>query len=312
MTSVTVAAVGAREIAGALGKKGTASDITLFNAVRDGHQATVLEPTQYPDRFPPLLTVLAMADRTVFVVPGLTKEVAEVAATLDVVRPPECVVRLGEAVGESELRRAFKGSSLESAPMAPLNLGSLREEIDGWSAPERPGPVRVRLDHAFPVKGVGAVALGLVRQGTLKAHAELRLYPSAKRVEVRSIQVHDVDVREAGCGSRVGLALKGVEVVELSRGQVLAEEGQLRTTTRIDVVDWAKSRYYRGVPAAGQSVQVQLGLQIVPAKWVALDGASGALEADRPIAYETGDPVVVADLSAAAGPRIVGRAAVAP
>ena len=309
-SSVTVAVVGAREIAPSLGKKGTASDLTLYNAVRDGHQATIVEPTQYPDRFPPLLSAIAMADRTVFVVPSINREVAEVAATLDVVQP-DLAIRLGESVGEGELRRAFKGSRLESAPMEPLNLTRLREEIDGWSAIDRPGPVRVRVDHAFPVKGVGAVALGLVHRGVVRAHESLRLYPTDRTVEVRSIQVHDVDVREAVAGSRVGLALKGVEAEELGRGQVLAAPGQLQVGREVPIREWAASRYYRGAIAEGQSVQLQLGLQIVPARWTRLANGAGTLESDRPVAFEPGEPAVVADLSPASGPRIVGRGTVA-
>jgi selenocysteine-specific translation elongation factor len=311
MSSITVAVVGAREIAAALGKKGTQSDLTLYNAVRDGHQATLVEPSQYPEKFPPLLTALAMADRTVFVVQGLTKEIAEIAATLDVVGAP-LEVRLGDAVGEPELRRAFKGSTLENAAMASLNLGRLREEIDGWMATPREGPVLVTLDHAFPVKGVGAVALGFVKQGVVHAHESLRLYPTEKMVEVRSIQVHDVDQREAGSGSRVGLAVKGVEADELSRGQVLAPPNALTVGSTWEVIDWRKSRYYRGSAATGQTVQVQVGLQIVPGKWTRLEGTTGTLETDRPIAAELGAPILVADLSAATGPRIEGRGRRAP
>lgn len=310
MSSVTVAIVGAREVAAALGKRGTASDLTLFNAVREGHQATLVEPTQYPEKFPPLLTAIAMADRTVFVVPELSREVAEVAATLDVVRP-DCLLRLGSAVGEGELRRILKGSALESVPAAPLDLPALRQELEGWTAPSREGPVRVRIDHAFPVKGVGAVALGLVRQGTVRAHDALRLYPTDRLVEVRSIQVHDVDVRDASSGSRVGLALKGIDAGELARGQTLAPAGELEVAQRLAFSDWQRSRYYRGNPGAGQTVQVQVGLQIVPAMFSALEGGRGVLETDRPVAFEAGEAVVVADLSAPSGPRIEGAGRIA-
>ena len=47
--AVTVALVGGRDVAKDLGKKGTSSDITLYNAVRDGHALTVVEPTQFPE-----------------------------------------------------------------------------------------------------------------------------------------------------------------------------------------------------------------------------------------------------------------------
>jgi selenocysteine-specific translation elongation factor len=307
VSSVTVAVVGAREIAASLGKKGTQSDITLFNSVRDGHATTLIEPTQYPEKFPPLLSAVAMADRVVFVVPGLNREVAEVAATLDVLAP-DCVIRYGETVGEGELRRVLKGNRLESAPLARFNLQGLREELDGWASRAPSGPVQVRIDHAFPVKGVGAVALGLVRRGTVRAHDSLRLFPTERTVEIRSLQVHDADVKEAPAGSRVGLALKGVEAEELGRGQTLAAPGTMTVATSAEVSNWQVSRYYRGTPAAGQSVHALVGLQFVPARWSRLDGPAGALEFDRPVAWEKGDAVALAELSVVAGPRSIGRA----
>ena len=195
--------------------------------------------------------------------------------------------------------------------MTALDSARLRTEIDGWATPERPGPVRVPLDHAFPVKGVGAVALGVVRNGHLTAHEKLRLYPTDKVVEVRSIQVHDVDVRSANTGERVGTALKGVEAEELSRGQVLAPEGSLSVATTVRGSDWRKSRYYRGTIAPGAQVQLLVGLQLVPARFGEVGESAITLTPDRPVAFALGDPIVVADLSPPSGPRIVGRAVAA-
>ncbi len=309
-TGITVAVVGARDVAKDLGKKGTVSDLTLYNSAHDGHAITVVEPTGFPEKFGSLLFALAMADRAVFAITAVTREVAETAATLEMFDLP-VDVRLGLTVGEDEVRRAFKGSPLEKAEMSTLDLGKLRTEIDGWVAPERPGTVEVRIDHAFPVKGVGAVALGVVRRGTLTAHEKLRLFPLEKVVEVRSIQVHDVDVRAARTGERVGTALRGVEAEELARGQVLAPEGSLSVAASVHGADWRKSRYYRGPVAAGAQVQLLLGLQLVPAKFADVGATSVTLTPDRPVAFLPGDPMIVADLSPASGPRIVGRATVA-
>ncbi len=308
MTSgVTVAVVGARDLAKELGKKGTASDVTLFNKSADGHALTVVEPTQFPEKFASLLFSLAMADRAVFAIPALTREIAETAATIEMFEVP-VEVRLGAAVGEDELRRAFRGSPLERAELKPLDPVKLREEIDHWRAPERTGPVQVRIDHAFPVKGVGAVALGVVRRGTLNAHEKLRLYPLEKIVELRSIQVHDIDVREAQNGERVGTALKGVEADEISRGQILAPEGSLTVATSVRGSDWRRSRYYRGDATVGAQVQLLVGMQLVPARIEEVGEATILLTPDRPVAFGEGDPAVVADLSPPGGPRIVGRA----
>ena len=308
--AITVAVVGARDIAKELAKKGTSSDVTLFNAVRDGHAVTIVEPTQFPERFPPLLFALAMADRVVFAITSINREVAETAATVEMFdRPVELC--LGPAVGEEELRRAFKGSPLERMPTRPLDLPKLRDEIEHWTASAPPGPVRVALDHAFPVKGVGAVALGVVRQGTLHAHDRLRLYPTEKVVELRSIQVHDVDVREAAGGERVGTALRGVEAEELARGQVLAPEGSLTVRQEVTGTDFQKSRYYRGSLLPGGQFQLLVGLQLVPARIRTLEGTTLRVDADRPVAFAPGEPAVLADLSPPSGPRIVGRATLA-
>jgi len=194
---VTVAVVGAPDIAKELGKKGTSSDLTLFNTVTEGHATTIVEPTQFPEKFSPLLNALAMADQCLLVVPELSRPVAETIATLELAEVPTTVV-LGPAVGETELVRALKGGRLETAPRLALDFPKLREVIDTWSAPPVEGPVMVPIDHSFPVKGVGAVALGVVRRGTLHGHDRLRLWPTPKVLDIRSIQVHDIDRKEAG------------------------------------------------------------------------------------------------------------------
>ncbi len=51
--AVTVAVVGAPGVATELGKKGSSSDVTLYNSVHDGHAVTIVEPTQFPERLPP-------------------------------------------------------------------------------------------------------------------------------------------------------------------------------------------------------------------------------------------------------------------
>jgi selenocysteine-specific translation elongation factor len=305
-TGLTIAVVGGGDVAKELGKKGTASDLTLYNTVRDEHAVTLVEPTQFPDRFPPLITALSMADRCLLVIPELNRPVAETIATVDVVDLPTTIV-MGTAVGEAELARALKGSRLETAERIPLDLPRLREMLNGWRGPTVDGPVMAPIDHAFPVKGVGVVALGVVRRGTLRAHEELRLWPTTKVVEVRSIQVHDIDRKDAGCGERVGVALRGVEADELSRGQILAPEGSLREGSALAGGPLAKCRYYRGDARTGAQLNVQVGLQSAPASLDELTPTRVAMTADRHLAFAPGMPAYVLDLSVPAGPRIVGK-----
>jgi len=305
-TAVTIAVVGAPDIAKELGKKGTASDLTLFNTVTEGHAATMLEPTQFPEKFSPLLNVLSMADQCLLVVSELTRPIAETIATVELAEVPTTVV-LGPAVGEGELARALKGGRLETTPRLPLDLPKLREIIESWRAPRVDGPVMVPIDHAFPVKGVGAVALGVVRRGTLHGHDRLRLWPSPKVLDIRSIQVHDIDRKDAECGERVGIALKGVDADELSRGQVLAPEGSLAEGVEVRGSGFQKCRCYRGDAGVGAAIHLSHGLQVVPAEIAELASGGVRVTADRPVVRMAGAPAYLIDLSVPAGPRLVGR-----
>ena len=312
MTSgLTVAVVGAPDVAKELGKKGTTSDLTLFNTVAEGHAITLVEPTQFPEKYSALLNSLAMADQCLLVVAELTKPVAETIATVEASTVPTTVVR-GPNVGDAEIARILKGGRLENAPRSSLDYPHLRELLDGWKAPSVEGDVRVPIDHYFPVKGVGAVALGVVRQGTLRAHERLRLWPTPKLVEVRSIQVHDIDRKDAGCGERVGVALKGVDADELERGQLLAPESGLTAAPEVVGSGFEKCRYYRGDANAGAAVHLSHGLQVVPAVIDELGPDRVRVTADRPVVTVPGEAGYLVDLSVPAGPRLVGRFAVGP
>ncbi len=309
--ALTVAVVGSNEVAHQLGKKGTVSDLTLYHDVHGDRALTLVEPTQFPEKVAPLAVALAMADACIVAVPELTRPVAEAIAFVELAELPTTVA-LGPGVGEGDLARALKGSRLETAPRVPLEPLQLRARLEAIEPPPvREGAVEVPVDHAFPVKGVGAVALGLVRRGTLRAHDRLRLYPGPKTVEVRSIQVHDIDRSEATCGERVGVALRGVDSDELERGQTLALEGSLAVATTLEG-PLVRCRYYRGDAGSGAQLHLGVGLAVVPAEVDRLDATSVRVTADRPVALRPGAPAFLYDLSASAGPRILGRFTASP
>ena len=307
MTGLSVALVGAPDIAKELGKKGTSSDLTLFNLVHDEHAITIVEPTQFPEKIPPLLTAVAMADRCLLVVTELSRPVAETIAVLELAEVPTTVV-VGPGVGDPEVARVLKGGRLAPAPRVPLDLPDLRALLEGWTATAHDGPVRVPIDHSFPVKGVGAVALGVVRRGTLRTHDRLRLFPTAKTVEVRSVQVHDIDRKEAVSGERVGVALKGVEADELERGQVLAPDGSLEVGSALHLGPLTRCRYYRGDAGPGARLHLSLDLQSVPAVLDEVSATGTRVSSDRPVVLAPGEPAYLLDLDVPAGPRIFGRA----
>ncbi len=306
MSGFTVAVVGSPGIAPEMGKRGTQSDLTLYNITKDGHHTTIVEPTQFPEKFPPLLQALAMADRCVLVVNELSRPVGETIATVDLSDVPTEVLA-GAAVDDTGPKVVLHGSRLESAPILRLGPPELRERLETWRVPESPGPVLVPIDHAFQVKGVGAVALGVVRRGTLRVHDTLRLWPTPKTLEIRSIQVHDVDVKQAVAGERVGVSLKGTDADELTRGQILAPPEGLSAATELTGTHVRRCRYYKTDWGEGSKLHLSVGLQTVPAVIGPKAGDAFRLQTDRAVVYASGQPGFILDLSATAGPRIVAR-----
>ena len=91
----------------------------------------------------------------------------------------------------------------------------------------------VPVDHAFNVKGVGVVILGIVVYGVVQKHATLNVLPAIKTAQVRSIQKHDDDAETAVAGDRVGLALKNIESEEMDRGFVLTSDPAVTYATTV-------------------------------------------------------------------------------
>jgi selenocysteine-specific elongation factor len=143
-----------------------------------------------------------------------------------------------------EAAEFVQGSFLEGAPMVAVSaatgagLDELRAELakiaSGVEEKDASQYFRLPIDRAFAMRGFGAVVTGTLVSGTVRVDQEIELHPSRKRVRVRGIQVHGVDVREAGAGQRTALNLAGVDASELARGMVLAEAGRFHTTSQID------------------------------------------------------------------------------
>ena len=102
-------------------------------------------------------------------------------------------------------------------------LDSIFERLPKRASDE--GEFRMYIDRSYKVTGVGAVASGTVKSGSVEAGDELLLGPMAdgtfREVEVRSIEMHYHRVDSASAGRIVGIALKGVREEEIERGMAL-------------------------------------------------------------------------------------------
>ena len=138
----------------------------------------------------------------------------------------------------------IRGSFLDGAPMVAVSattgagLDELRAEIAKIAATvpakDQSQYFRLPIDRAFAMRGFGAVVTGTLVSGSVRVDQEVELHPSGRRVRVRGIQVHGVDVQEATAGQRTAVNVTGVDASELGRGMVLAEAGRFHVTRHID------------------------------------------------------------------------------
>jgi selenocysteine-specific translation elongation factor len=238
MGNLTVAVLGVAEYANSLGKMGTGSDVTLYNLKKGEETVTFIEPNRYPERLAPLFYAVAMADKAVVVVDELTSTLGECLVMLQCAGVTSGYFVLRNYISQEKITPLIKATSLEKFEFVEDNPALLKERCLGEAA-QKAAHVEsefgtVPVDHAFSVKGVGTVVLGLVAKGTIKKHDTLKILPGTKTVQLRSIQKHDDDFDAASDGDRVGLALKNVEVKDVDRGTVLTTDPSVKTSKTLE------------------------------------------------------------------------------
>jgi len=153
-------------------------------------------------------------------------------------------------------------------------LQALRQALDdaaGTAGGRGPsGPVRLPVDRAFTLRGIGTVATGTLWSGTIGVNDRLVLEPDGLPVRVRSVQVHDQPVERAAAGQRAAVSLVGADRSQVRRGQTLATPGALTPSYRLDcelqVLSFPAQELRRGLP-----VTVHHGTAEFPAR-VAITG----------------------------------------
>ena len=238
MGNITVAILGALDYGNNLAKKGTSTDITLYNLKKGEDTVTFIEPTRYPERLAPLFYAVALAKKAIVVVDALDAAFGECLVMLQCSDIKSGYFVLRNYIPKEKIQPLIKGTSLENFEFVTDDPNQIREKLL-LEASQQKNPAgqqaigTVPVDHAFNVKGVGVVVLGIVVNGVIAKHATLNVLPASKTAQVRSIQKHDDEFDLAGEGDRVGLALKNVEVENLDRGTVLTNDPSIKTSTAI-------------------------------------------------------------------------------
>lgn len=302
--ALTAAVLTDLDLAGRLGKKGTESDLSIFDHKKNEFVLSLVVPHRFPEKLPPLMLALGMADAVVISARELSRPLAETVVACDLFLPPAGMIFAPGPIVADQLAPLLKGTALEAYPLVTSHFEVADFLTDVHRHPRKVEGAMVLVDQSFDVKGVGVVVLGKVHGGPVKVHQKLRVLPHGGEAQVRSIQIHDDDHVEGPAGVRVGMALRGVDVKDLPRGTVLAENTKLATVETIEG-PLVRNKFFKPAPTAGQVVHVFLGLDDVAGRIESIGGDVARVKLDRPACRVPGLPAVLAALDAP-GSKIVG------
>ncbi|HUQ84538.1 MAG TPA: selenocysteine-specific translation elongation factor [Gemmatimonadaceae bacterium] len=209
-----------------------------------------------------------------------------------------------------DVAELLAGTPLEAAPVVPTSvvtgegLGELRDALAAAAsaiAPRRADDVfRMPVDRAFTVRGTGTVVTGTVWSGEVARDDAIRIMPGGATVRVRGLQAHGAAIDRATPGTRLAVALAGVEHDAVARGAVLVSDNGWHPTrvVRADVTLLADDAARTLSPRA--TVRFHMGTSEVGARVVTPGGplASGETKAarvvlDAPLVLRAGDRFVI-------------------
>lgn len=305
MTKITIIGSeqsGKTTLAGKLGKKSNVTDVTMYDYAKNNRILTTIDATGYPASVKALITALNLSDVALLCIPptGLDPLAAECIIALDLMKYKHGIVvltksdtsyPLAQEELQAKLQKITTGTALENWDYISISTTSFdgMEELKeliftvGDRAAEdlkeldslRP---RIIIDQSFNVTGIGCVVLGVTTQGTINAKDKMIAYPSKKELEIRSIQMHDVDVKSAPAGSRVGLALKGIQSKDIDRGFIVSQEETVATDFILKCTLSPLAKEFN----LGDMLHLYVGLQSSPVKVTEITEGENKVEKASP------------------------------
>jgi len=100
---------------------------------------------------------------------------------------------------------------------------TILEGLDLFTAPDKPTglPLRIPVQDAYTISGIGTVPVGRVETGTMKPGDKVSFMPSGATGEVKSIEMHHEEIAEAVPGDNIGFNVRGIGKKDVRRGDVV-------------------------------------------------------------------------------------------
>jgi len=277
-----------------LGKKGTESDILMFNRKTDNFIFSFMSPVD--DKLTTKTQILSTIDAVIISCEKITPEIGETILLIDSLEIKNGIIVVPEYSDTSEIEKLINNTSLQNFTIIEKNISEIIQVLETFN-PQRniENPTTIIVDHSFSVKGVGEVVLGLVKQGIVHKYDKMKLLPIDKEILVRSIQMQDKDFEEASAGCRVGLAIKGAKASEMRRGSVFSKKdgAKIGTDFKLKI---KKNRFYPEIKTG--IFHATVGMQSFPININEINTDSISITTEKPICYSNNDVFIILDLNA--------------
>merc|ERR1711997_331916 len=115
---------------------------------------------------------------------------------------------------------------IESSDNMPWYTGpTLLGCLDNLRPPTRPNdkPLRLPLQDVYKIGGIGTVPVGRVETGELKPGMVVTFAPPMLTTEVKSVEMHHEELKQAQPGDNVGFNIKNLSVKDIRRGNVCSD-----------------------------------------------------------------------------------------
>lgn len=149
------------------------------------------------------------------------------------------------ALAKQDVRKAMSKTFLADAPIISVSgttgigcqelLYALQDMVSEIEQRESFGDFRLPIDRVFTLTGFGTVVTGTLASGTMTTGDAVDIMPKGLKSRIRQLQVHGKKVESVQAGARAAVNLAGLEVDDLSRGDVCASPGSLQPSQLFDL-----------------------------------------------------------------------------
>src|SRR3972149_4074496 len=141
MKSINYTLLGDEAVAKEFGKKGTTTDLTIYDKKESESVKTWTLPTGFPEKIQPLFQAINMSEYVLFYVTKLDKFTGEQIVALDSLKKTQGLLSHSYDVDRNKLLTMIKGTVVEQYKLAEFT--ELKKEMDSLQPVSKDGKTKI-------------------------------------------------------------------------------------------------------------------------------------------------------------------------